>query len=80
MHRCDEASCMEMTHWVAGTVQANTTDWSVRRHSPGSPLRDTRGPRGRALALRNAALTGHDLDEEAAVGMLEMDRLQSPLW
>ena len=56
-HLCDEPSCQTPTHWAAGTAAENTTDWWQRHHTPGSPLRDTRGSRGRAEALRTASAT-----------------------
>lgn len=78
-HLCDEPSCQTPTHWQAGTIQENTAEWGARRHTPGSPLRDTRGPRGRALALRTAALNGHPLDPIARLGTPAGDYLQDPL-
>ena len=67
-HTCDEPSCQNPTHWAAGTTQENTLEWANRRWNPGSPLRDIRGARGRAEALRTAALTGTNLDHAAAAG------------
>lgn len=78
-HTCDEPSCQHPEHWAAGTVQENTLEWANRRWSPGSPLRDIRGARGRAEALRTAALTGANLDHTAAAGQPLGDRLQDPL-
>lgn len=39
----------------------NAHDWATRRHTPGSPLRDTRGSLGRARALRAAVRADQDL-------------------
>lgn len=78
-HACDEASCQNPEHWVVCTTQQNTHDWAARRHTPGSPLRDTRGSLGRAMALRAAALNGADLDAVASLGMPLGDELQDYL-
>ncbi len=79
-HRCDEPSCQEASHWLAGTIQENTIEWSARRHIPGSPLRDIRGPRGRAEALRHAARNNLNLDAVAMAGTPVGDFLQSPMF
>jgi len=79
-HLCDEPSCQTPTHWAAGTAAENTTDWWQRHHTPGSPLRDTRGSRGRAEALRAAALAGANLQTASEAGLPEGDRLQPTLW
>lgn len=78
-HVCDEPSCQTPAHWVPGTVQENTSEWSRRRWIVGSPLRDTRRGRGRAQALRAAALAGLDLDATARAGMPTGDQWQEPL-
>lgn len=78
-HLCDEPSCQLPAHWAPGTIAENTIEWAARRLVPGSPLRDVRGARGRAEALRAAALTGADLDEVALEGMPAGDRLQETL-
>lgn len=79
-HICDEPSCQEPTHWLAGTIQENTAEWATRRHIPGSPLRDMRGPRGRAEALRYAARHQLDLDAVAVAGTPANDYLQHQLF
>jgi hypothetical protein len=56
-HRCDEASCQNPTHLVAGTAWDNTGDYRIRRHRVGGPLTDTRGTPARAVAVRAAILT-----------------------
>ena len=78
-HLCDEPSCQLPEHWAAGTIAENTSEWAARRLVPGSPLRDIRGARGRAEALRAAALTGTNLDEVALEGMPAGDQLQDTL-
>jgi hypothetical protein len=53
-HRCDEASCQAVMHLAAGSPGENVRDYLARRVDPLSPLRDSRGPRGRAVAIRDA--------------------------
>jgi hypothetical protein len=57
-HGCDEYSCCNGAHLVAGAGSSqNTRDWWQRRNDWGNPLTDRRGPQGRAVAIRNAILT-----------------------
>jgi hypothetical protein len=68
-HRCDEPSCQAAGHLAAGSPAENTRDYLARRRDPYSPLNDRRGPRGRAVALRNAILTA--LAENASADEIE---------
>jgi hypothetical protein len=52
-HRCDEPSCQAIAHLTTGSPADNTADYHARCLDPLSPLWDTRGPRGRAVAIRN---------------------------
>lgn len=79
-HQCDEPSCQEPTHLISGTIASNTAAWATRRHTIGNPLRDTRGPRDRAIALRDNALAGASILDAAAAGAPEIDQLQHPLF
>lgn len=82
-HTCDEPSCQNPTHLVVGTTASNYGDWLWRRGAPGSPLRDRRGPAGRARAIRDAILAGAGPDEVARVkqaGVTGVDRDQLTLW
>ena len=79
-HTCDEPSCQTPGHWAAGTVAQNTAEWAARRAVPGSPLRDLRGARGRAFALREAARSGGDLDAVAMAGLPPADQWQDTLF
>lgn len=79
-HNCDEAACQQIGHLVAGSVQQNTQEFFARRDIPGSPLRDTRGPQGRAIALRNALIQGEDITQVARAGDPPMDRYQATLF
>lgn len=76
---CDNPLCQNVEHLLPGTNAHNAHDWATRRLTPGSPLRDTRGALGRALALRTAARGGQDLDAAAAAGLSQLDRDQPPL-
>jgi hypothetical protein len=68
-HRCDEPSCQAAGHLAAGSPGENSHDYLARRRDPYSPLNDRRGPRGRAVAIRNAILAA--LAEDASVGEIE---------
>ena len=46
-HICDEPLCQEQDHVRVGTNSSNQTEFWSRRWVPESPLRDTRGARGR---------------------------------
>src|SRR5262249_53210748 len=68
-HRCDEPSCQAAGHLAAGSAADNAHDYLARRQDPYSPLTDRRGPRGRAVAIRNAILAA--LAEDASAGQIE---------
>jgi len=78
-HTCDETLCQEPSHWRAGTNATNLDEYFARRATPGSPLRDTRGARGRAVALRDAARAGADLHTVMHAGQPQGDLLQDTL-
>ncbi len=78
-HLCDNPLCQSVEHLRAGDNADNAHDWATRRHTPGSPLRDTRGARGRALALRAAARDSGDVMAAAEAGLSALDRDQPPL-
>ena len=54
---------------AAGSPGDNARDYLARRQDPYSPLNDRRGPRGRAVAIRNAILAA--LAEDASLGEIE---------
>lgn len=68
-HRCDEPSCQAAGHLAAGSAAENSRDYLARRRDPYSPLNDRRGPRGRAVAIRNAILAA--LAQDATAGQIE---------
>jgi hypothetical protein len=65
-HTCDNSFCQNPAHWIPGGSAENLMDWQRRRHDPASALNDLRGPRGRAVAVRNAALLARDAGLDAA--------------
>jgi hypothetical protein len=66
-HGCDETSCQNWDHLLAGTQPENVWDYRARRGREDGPLADHRGARGRAAAIRDAILTaqrsGADVEE-----------------
>lgn len=56
-HACDNASCQRPECLRAGTAADNAADYRLRRWRTGSPLADTRGARGRAVAVREAIVS-----------------------
>lgn len=79
-HTCDEASCQNPEHLVLSSNAENNDDWHRRRWSIGSPLRDTRGPAGRAQAIREAIIMGTSVQHAKQAGSSALDRDQLPLW
>ncbi|WP_208050471.1 hypothetical protein [Allobranchiibius sp. CTAmp26] len=79
-HECDEAGCQNTAHLAPATTASNHRDWDIRRWQLGSPLRDTRGPAGRARAIREAILTGGDVQAAKDAGVRPVDHDQLPLW
>ncbi|MGO1312534.1 hypothetical protein [Brachybacterium alimentarium] len=79
-HECDNPLCQRPAHWDDSSPGKNRAEWAARRHRIGSPLRDKRGARGRALAIRAALLAGEGPAGIAAEGLQATDRDQLPLW
>lgn len=79
-HDCDNPICQNPAHLRVGTATSNRREWAARRTVPGSPLRDLRGARGRAIALRNAAKTRADLAAVIDDGLGDIDHFQDQLW
>lgn len=79
-HRCDNTLCQEPTHWIACTNSANRAQWAARRHTPTGALRDLRGARGRAVALRDAIRNGRPLADVVELGVRSGERNQLRLW
>ncbi|MFD8706860.1 hypothetical protein ACFV1W_30370 [Kitasatospora sp. NPDC059648] len=66
-HTCDSPSCQYPGHWLLGTRQDNVLDYASRSRLAGHPLADTRGPAGRAVAIREAILQATPADVEEAI-------------
>ncbi|MEU9044544.1 MULTISPECIES: hypothetical protein [unclassified Kitasatospora] len=66
-HSCDAPSCQNPGHWLAGTRQDNVLDYVSRSRLAGHALADTRGPAGRARAIRDAIKAAAPEDVEAAI-------------
>lgn len=79
-HRCDNTLCQLPAHWRESTHAENKREWASRRHQLSGPLRDLRGARGRALAIRDAVRAGRPLADVVAAGVRDADRDQLPLW
>jgi hypothetical protein len=83
-HRCDNPLCQRIGpgHVEASTAWRNRQEWVMRRDTIGGALRDARGARGRARALRDAVRrdpTSVSLAAAMGVGM-GADAAQVPLW
>jgi hypothetical protein len=79
-HDCDNPLCQNPAHLRAGTWSSNRREYVQRVGTPTSPLRDTRGSRGRALALREAARSRTSIKAAVDAGLGELDRYQATLW
>lgn len=79
-HQCDNPLCQNPEHLHPSDPGDNRRQWASRRHVPGSPLRDTRGARTRALAVRSALLAGESVDDAIAAGVPAVDVGQGTLW
>ena len=79
-HSCDNPLCQAAEHLSVATPAQNRAEWDRRRSNLGSPLRDIRGARGRAMAVRAALLTGGDVAACLRAGMTAVDRDQLTLF
>jgi hypothetical protein len=82
-HRCDNQLCQRIGpgHVEPWTAWRNRHDWLMRRHTLGGLLRDVRGARGRALAVRDTLRRdpiGRAVLRPWVRGYLRMAQL--PLW
>lgn len=75
-HRCDCAGCTNPHHLRLGTATDNRTEYLARRHGPGSPLGDTRGPDGLSRAIADAIRSalaagepGHTIDHRISAAI-----------
>ncbi len=83
-HRCDNPLCQLLgsRHVTRSSPVENAREWAARRHTVGNPLRDGRGSRGRAKAIRDL-LRGGATAAQIATALdegLDLDIAQLPLW
>lgn len=83
-HRCDNPLCQRIgdKHVQRSSPVENAREWQARRHTPGNPLRDDRGSRGRSRVLRDllrAGATAGQLTAATNAG-LQLDLAQLQLW
>ena len=83
-HRCDNPLCQRLTdrHVTRSSPAENARAWAARRHTIGNPLRDNRGSRGRAQAIRDL-LRGNAAATQVTAALdsgLHLDTAQLPLW
>ena len=83
-HRCDNPLCQRVgdKHVRRSSPIENAREWAARRHTPGNPLRDNRGSRGRSRTIRDLLRSGAPADEIRAAtnAGLQLDLAQLPLW
>lgn len=79
-HRCDVPLCQLPDHWRTSNHRDNGRDYASRRGIVRGPLSDTRGARGRARAVRDAARAGGDVERAASAGLLPVHRDQLDLF
>ena len=75
-HSCDNPLCQNPGCWRESDPYANPRDYTNRRHTVRGALTDTRGARGRARAVRDAARDGADVQEAVLAGWRAVHRDQ----
>ncbi len=68
-HQCDNPLCQNPRCWRESNHRANSQDYGRRRDVVRGALADTRGARGRARAVRDAARNGAAISEAVLAGM-----------
>jgi hypothetical protein len=68
-HQCDNPLCQNPSCWRESNHRANGRDYAYRRDVVRSPLTDTRGARGRARAVRDAARDGAEISDAVLAGL-----------
>jgi hypothetical protein len=68
-HQCDNPLCQNPRCWRESNHRANGRDYAYRRHNVRGALTDTRGARGRARAVRDAARDGAAISEAVLAGL-----------
>jgi hypothetical protein len=68
-HQCDNPLCQNPKCWRESNHRANGQDYGRRRDVVRGALGDTRGARGRARAVRDAARNGAAISEAVLAGL-----------
>ena len=68
-HQCDNPLCQNPWCWRESNHRANGRDYAYRRDIVHGALTDTRGARGRARAVRDAARDGAEISEAVLAGL-----------
>jgi hypothetical protein len=78
-HWCDNPICQNPRCWRESNHRANGQDYARRRDVVRGALGDTRGSRGRARAVRDAA-RGGEMADAVLAGLRPLDRDQCELF
>jgi hypothetical protein len=68
-HQCDNPICQNPRCWRESNHRANAREYAYRRDVVRGALADTRGARGRARAVRDAARGGAEISEAVLAGL-----------
>jgi hypothetical protein len=68
-HSCDNPICQNPRCWGESNHRANGQDYAHRRDIVRGALADTRGARGRARAVRDAAKDGAEISQAVLAGL-----------
>ena len=79
-HRCDNPLCQRPDHWRPSDHRSNAREYARRRDVVRGALADTRGARGRARAVRDAAREGQPVERAVLAGLRPVHRDQYELW
>ena len=79
-HQCDNPLCQNPQCWRESNHRANGQDWGRRRDVVRGALADTRGARGRARAVRDAARNGAEISEAVLAGLTPLHSQQIELF
>ena len=79
-HQCDNPLCQNPRCWRESNHRANAQDYGRRRDVVRGALADTRGARGRARAVRDAARDGAEISEAVLAGLRPVHLAQLDLF
>jgi hypothetical protein len=77
-HQCDNPICQNPRCWRESNHRANGREYAYRRDVVRGALTDTRGARGRARAVRDAARAGSPISEAVLAGLqpVHLDQIE----